>query len=83
MIRTQIQLEVRHERAIKKIAKRDGISMAEVIRRCVDAALVAEGGEDMSARYRQAAQLVGAFASADRAADVAANHDDYLDEAFE
>lgn len=83
MIRTQIQLEARHERAIKKIAKRDGISMAEVIRRCVDTALAAEGREDLEARYKQALQLIGAFTSADRAADVAANHDDYLDEAFE
>jgi hypothetical protein len=83
MIRTQIQLEARHERAIKKIAKRDGISMAEVIRRCVDTALAAEGGTDLDARYKQASQLIGAFASAERAADVAANHDEYLDEAFE
>jgi predicted DNA-binding ribbon-helix-helix protein len=82
MIRTQIQLEARHERAIKRIARRDGISMAEVIRRCVDAALAAEGGADLGARYSQAARLVGAFTAADRAADVAANHDGYLDEAF-
>jgi hypothetical protein len=83
MIRTQIQLEPRHERAVKRIAARDGVSMAEVIRRCVDAALAAEEGEGIGARYAQAAGLVGAFSSADGAADVAARHDEYLDEAFD
>ena len=81
MIRTQIQLEPRQERALKRISRRDGVSMAEVIRRFVDAAL---DGEDEAAkgRYLRAAALVGAFSHADRAADVAKNHDAYLDEAF-
>lgn len=82
MIRTQIQLETRQERAIKRLARRDGISMAEAIRRCIDRALSADDSDDLTSRYREAAQLVGAFRNEDRAADVAENHDAYLDEAF-
>jgi hypothetical protein len=83
MIRTQIQLEARQERSIKKISRRDGISMAEVIRRFVDAALDEKGASGLQGRYRRAAPLVGAFSHGDRAADVSKNHDAYLDEALE
>jgi hypothetical protein len=83
MIRTQIQLEARQERAIKKISRRDGVSMAEVIRRFVNAALEEKVEAEIKGRYARAQGLVGAFSHADEAADVAKNHDAYLDAAFE
>lgn len=83
MIRTQIQLEPRQEREIKRIARRDGISMAAAIRRCVEDAIASDAGGDPAALYRRAAGLVGAYRSPDRATDLAENHDDYLEEAFE
>jgi len=82
MIRTQIQLEERQERAIKRIARRRGISMAEAIRRCVDEAIVRDAVDERALLYQRAAVLVGGFSDSDSLADVSLNHDRYLDEAF-
>lgn len=82
MIRTQIQLETRQERAVKQFARRHGISMAEAIRRCIDSALADHDDDGLAARYDVAAKLVGAFQDGEDATEVAEKHDDYLDEAF-
>ena len=83
MIRTQIQLAPSQERLVRRFAEREGISMAEAIRRCIDKALSNREWDDIAAKYRAAAVLAGSFKSLDGATDLSLNHDVYLDEAFE
>lgn len=82
MIRTQIQLDEAQVRKLKAAARRDGISLAEAIRRLVDRGL-AEAGADRARRYERGARVVGKFRDRRDARDVATQHDAYLDEAFE
>jgi hypothetical protein len=80
MIRTQIQLTDSQARSLKRVASREGISLAEAVRRCVDRAL-SEGSGRQEDAFRRAAALVGAFADRGGAPDVAELHDRYLGEA--
>jgi len=77
VIRTQIQLTEAQARALRRLAAREGVSLAGAIRRCVDRALAgdAERGEDA---FRRAAALVGAFRDRGGANDVAEGHDRHL-----
>ena len=81
MVRTQIQLTERQSRRLKALAKRQGVSVAELIRRAVDrtsdASLVVDE-EEVRAR---ALTIVGKYA--DTAPDVSEQHDRYLAEAVE
>jgi hypothetical protein len=77
MLRTQIQLTEEQARALKEMAGREGVSMAELIRRAVDR--VIEESDDRE-RRRRALALLGKYRSGD--SDVAANHDRYLDEIY-
>lgn len=79
MIRTQVQFTERQARRLRALARRRGISMAAVVRQCVDQALDAIP-EDRSAAYERASRVVGRFADRDGATDVASDHDRYLDE---
>ena len=82
MIRTQIQLTETQARKLRQAARRDGISLAEAIRRLVDRGLADE--KDERARlYARAAESVGRYRDRKGAKDVAGEHDAYLDEAFE
>ena len=77
MVRTQIQLTEEQARALKILAARRGVSMAEVIRGAVDQAL----REDVDAKkWERALALIGRYRS--DASDVSENHDAYLDEAY-
>ena len=80
MVRTQIQLEEDQVRRIKDAARLEGISMAEMVRRCVDAALPALSNR-RAERYARALQALGRY-SAGRE-DLAEHHDAYLGDAFE
>lgn len=81
MVRTQIQLTERQHRALKRWASRQGISLAEAVRRCVDDRLDREEATAGRAdRVREADTVIGKYASG--RSDVAAHHDDYLDDAF-
>jgi hypothetical protein len=82
MVRTQIELTERQARRLKALARQSGLSLAEVIRRCVEKGL-AEQRADRSALYERAARLVGRFADRRGARDLAAKHDRYLDKAFD
>lgn len=82
MIRTQIQLTEQQTRRLKQAARERGVSMAEMVRRCIDRGLGAET-PDRAARYARAVELVGAFEDRTGVQRVAEAHDEYLDEAFE
>jgi hypothetical protein len=81
MIRTQIQLTERQARRLRSRARAQGISLAEVIRRCVDRGLADEepGRADL---YARAAGVVGRFPDQRGARNLARRHDRYLDEAY-
>ena len=82
MIRTQIQLTETQARKLRQAARREGISLAEAIRRLVDRGLADD--ESQRARlYARAAEAVGRYRDRKGAKDVAEEHDAYLDEAFE
>ena len=82
MVRTQIQLTEDQARRVRRLAEEQGVSMAEVIRRCLDQVL--ESGEpDRSALYSRAEAVVGQFEDGSGAHDLARKHDDYLATSFE
>jgi metal-responsive CopG/Arc/MetJ family transcriptional regulator len=77
MVRIQIQLTEEQARALKDVAAREGVSMAELIRRAVDRII---GESDDRQQRRRARALQGKYR--DGATDVATNHDSYLDEIY-
>ena len=80
-MRTQIQLTERQARELKRIAAKEGVSMAEVIRRAVDAKIRGGSGEvPWQERVRRAQAAMGKFRSGLK--DVAERHDDYLAEEY-
>jgi hypothetical protein len=81
MERTQIQFTEDQLRRIRAFAHREGVSVAEMVRRCVDRFLDSES-PDRRERYAAATALVGSFEDADGATDLAQRHDEYLEEAF-
>jgi hypothetical protein len=80
MIRTQIQLQEAQARQLKEAARLEGVSMAEMIRRCIELALPTILPE-RATRYANARAAVGACSAG--AQDLAEEHDKYLEEAFE
>jgi plasmid stability protein len=81
MLRTQIQLTERQIAALKVRAAAEGISLAELIRRCIDQALASPAGPEPTERIRRAVAVAGRFRSG--MGDLAANHDRYLAEVFD
>ena len=82
MIRTQIQLTEAQARRLRLAARREGISLAEAIRRLVERGL-ADDEAGRGRLYARAAEVVGRYRDRRGAKDVAKEHDAYLDEAFE
>ena len=82
MVRTQIQLREGQARRVRRVAEEEGVSMAEVIRRCLDQVLKS-GEPDRSALYSRAEAVVGQFEDGCGAPDLARKHDDYLATSFE
>jgi hypothetical protein len=81
MVRTQIQLTEQQARHLRRVAAEEGVSVAAVVRRCVDLALE-ERRPGRAELYRRATALAGAFRDRDGATDLAAEHDRYLEDAF-
>lgn len=81
MIRTQIQLTEEQARRLRRRAKDEGVSLAEVIRRYVDEGLSSRAIV-RSDLYRRASELIGRFPDTKEARDLAREHDRYLDDAF-
>jgi hypothetical protein len=82
MLRTQVQFTPEQARRLRGIARRQGISVAELVRRSVDRVLLDES-RNPAANYERAARLVGAFADRKGAKDLSRRHDDHLREAYE
>jgi Arc/MetJ-type ribon-helix-helix transcriptional regulator len=80
MIRTQIQITPKQARALKRIAAREGRSMAEVIRISLDALIRSEGLKDQEELRKKAAACAGKLSAPENMAE---NHDEYLAEAYE
>lgn len=78
MVRTQIQLTEAQALALRRAARSQGVSMAEIVRRCVEAGIATQLA-DRAGQYERAARLVGAFQDRQQARDVSAKHDKYLD----
>jgi len=78
MTRLQIQLEERTHRAVKRVAKRLGVSVSEVVRRCVDRQLREDESETPDERARRALAAVGRYADPAGPGNVAVDHDAVL-----
>jgi hypothetical protein len=79
MIRTQIQITPEQARKLKKMAAKEGKSMAELIRQGVDTMLETGFAGDLEVVKKRALAAAGALKGP---ADLSARHDDYLGEAF-
>ena len=79
MIRTQIQITSEQARALKRLAAREGKSVAELIRISVDSMLRAGGIKDQDDLRRKAIAAAGKLNGPE---NLAANHDDFLAEAL-
>lgn len=81
MIRTQIQLQEQQVRNIRKVIAKEHISMAHFIRRSIDAA-IQEHSRSLHSEARREKALAAIGCLNDPASDLAANHDQYLAEAY-
>jgi uncharacterized protein with von Willebrand factor type A (vWA) domain len=81
MVRTQIQLTEQQARRLRAQAREHGVSLAEIIRRCVDKGL-AEAVPTREALYDRAARVVGRFSDRRATRDLSSQHDRYLDEVY-
>jgi hypothetical protein len=79
MIRTQIQITPEQARSLKRLAAREGKSVAELIRLSVDNMLRSGGIKDQEALRQKASAAAGALNGLNNLAE---DHDDYLAEAF-
>ena len=79
MVRTQIQLTDEQSRAVKKLARRRGVSVAEFVRRALDRQIDLETARIDELRLRAIAAL-GCGKSG--LGDLSEQHDQYLAEDF-
>ena len=82
MLRTQVQFTTDQARRLRTIARRQGISVAALVRQSVDRVLLDESRQP-AAQYERAATLVGAFPDREGAKDLSRPHDDHLREAYD
>jgi len=80
MVRTQIQLTEDQAARLRTAATRKGISVAELIRQSVDAALSREVATSRAEAYERAGRASGRFRSG--TADTSVRHDDHLTETY-
>lgn len=81
MVRTQIQLTDTQAKILHELAVKQGISIAELIRRSVDNYLLNLEDVSRQERIKRAKEAVGKFRSG--LTDLAKNHDLYLAEDFQ
>lgn len=83
MVRLQIQLEPRQHRLIRRRARQLGVSVSEMIRRCVDAEVRRVEDDEPGIRARKAMAAAGRYEDPAGARRVAAEHDVALADAYE
>ncbi len=81
MIRTQVQLTEEQHRRLRQAARSQGVSVAEIVRRCNEKGIQTEI-PDRGEQYARASRIVGKFRDRTDATDVSVNHDNYLEDAF-
>ena len=81
MVRTQVQLTEEQARYLHEMAAKEGVSLAELIRRSVEAMMRNRHEPSLEERRQRAIALAGRFHSG--VPDLAARHDDYFAEACE
>jgi hypothetical protein len=77
VVRTQIQLTAEQAAALRDLAARRGVSLAELVRQGVGRLLA---DEDAREKRRRALALLGRYDAGP--ADVSGDHDRYLEEDF-
>ncbi len=82
MVRMQIQLEPAQHRQVKRRAREQGVSVAELVRRCIDAELQSRVADVRQDRVRRAMAVVGKYSDPEGEADIAQRHDEVLARAF-
>ena len=83
MVRTQIHLTEDQYRELTRYSRRAGISMAEAVRRCVDAQLVhPEAAPVREERMRAALAVCGKYRDPHGETRVAREHDRHLEEVY-
>jgi hypothetical protein len=80
MVRTQIQLTEKQAKALKKLASSRQLSMAELIRKGVDAILLSPVGLNAQEKRKRALAIAGRYRSEKR--DISREHDKHLAEEF-
>lgn len=80
MIRTQIQITPEQARSLKRLAAKEGKSVAELIRISVDNLLRSGGAPDQAVQRRKALAAAGALHGPQNLAE---NHDEYLAQALD
>ncbi|MBI2322382.1 MAG: ribbon-helix-helix protein, CopG family [Chloroflexi bacterium] len=78
MLRTQVQLTEEQLARLRALARRDGSSVAEVVRRAVDHFITEDEAERQRHRAERLLSIVGRFSSG--LGDLAERHDDYFAE---
>lgn len=77
MIRTQIQLTPEQSKGLKKMAKKENKSVAELIRQSVDKLITSNGIIDDALQRKKALEAIGKLHGPE---DLSEKHDDYLAE---
>jgi hypothetical protein len=80
MVRTQIQLREDQSAGLRELARREGVSVAQMIRQAIDRLFEETGAACASGSRRDTLKVVGMFRSG--LTDVGREHDRYLDEAY-
>jgi 2-iminoacetate synthase ThiH len=85
MVRVQIQLDPSSHRRVKRHARRLGVSVAEVVRRCIATGLGAGAGDahdEHDEQVRRAMAVAGKYRDPDGAATIGRDHDETLVHAY-
>jgi hypothetical protein len=79
MIRTQIQITKEQSNKLKRLASRQGVSVAELIRNSIDKMISASSLPDQDAMRRKAIEAAGKLTGPN---NLSVDHDIFLGEAY-
>jgi Ribbon-helix-helix protein, copG family len=82
MVRIQIQLDPSQHRQLRQRSKRLGVSVSEMVRRCITGHLQSLEPEGRGDRVRRALAVVGKYADPRGRTDIGRGHDAALSEAY-